>query len=137
MIIDTSALAAIVLTEPGWEPLRSAIARSECVVPAPVILEMKLAMAKHGDAIAAGANELLDRLLRAGAVIATYEDRHAMLSRSASDLYGKGNGRGGLLNFGDLMVYAIAKDRGEALLCTGRDFVSTDLEIHPASRLDS
>lgn len=137
MIVDTSALAAIVLAEPGWEALRAAIARSECVIPSPVILEMKLAMTKHGEAISAGANKLLDRLLRAGAVLATYEPRHAILSRSASDVYGKGNGRGGLLNFGDLLVYAIAKERGEPLLCTGRDFASTDLELHPASRLDS
>jgi ribonuclease VapC len=136
LIVDTSALVAIVLTEPGWQDLRSAVARAECVIPAPVLLELKLSTAKHGEAISAGADKLIDRLLHAGAVVASYEDRHATLFRSAGDLYGKGNGRGGLLNFSDLMVYAIAKDRGEPLLCTGRDFASTDLEIHPASRLD-
>ena len=93
-------------------------------------------MAKHGKAISDASEALIDRLLNAGAIVASFEHRHAVLTRSAKEHYGKGNGRGGLLNFGDLMVYAIAKDRGEPLLFTGRDFASTDLDLHPASRMD-
>lgn len=136
MIVDTSALAAVVLTEPGWEVLRSAIAQSKCVIPASVVLEVRLAMAKHGEDVSAAVDDLLDSLLAAGAMVAAFEHRHAALTQSAGNLYGRANGRGGLLNFGDLMVYAIAKDRGEPLLCTGRDFASTDIELHPASRID-
>ena len=36
----------------------------------------------------------------------------------------------------DLMVYAVAKERGEALLFTGRDFMTTDVVVHPASHTD-
>lgn len=127
----------MVLAEPGWETLRSAIARSKCVLPAPVLLEVHLATAKRGTTVSKAAAALLDRLLFAGTIVAGFEQRHAEACTVARALYGKGNGRGGLLNFGDLMVYAIAKERGEPLLCTGRDFASTDLDLHPASRLDS
>ena len=40
-----------------------------------------------------------------------------------------------MLNLLDLMVYAVAKERGEPPLCTGNDFATTDLVMHPASRL--
>ena len=45
-----------------------------------------------------------------------------------------GNSKGGKLNLLDLMVYAVAKRTGRPILCTGRDFASTDADIHPASR---
>jgi ribonuclease VapC len=70
-----------------------------------------------------------------GLSIVAFDRDHAEITATARELYGRGNGRGGRLNFGDLMVYAIAKSRAEPLLCTGRDFASTDREIHPASRL--
>lgn len=83
------------------------------------------------------AEELVNSLLTKGMKIASFEHRHTIITAVARERFGRGNGKGGLLNFGDLMVYAIAKDRGEELLCTGRDFSSTDLKIHPASRLHS
>ncbi len=79
---------------------------------------------------------LVAELLGSGTIIAPFEHRHADITAIARAAYGKGNGRGGPLNFGDLMVYAIAKERNLPLLCTGNDFASTDLIIHPASRLD-
>ena len=79
---------------------------------------------------------LIATLIDNGAEIAAFEHRHADITATARDLYGKGNGIGGKLNFGDLMVYAIAKDSGQPLLCTGSDFASTDLVLHPASRID-
>ena len=61
---------------------------------------------------------------------------HAATAATAQIAFGKGNGRGGALNLLDLMVYAVAKDSGMPLLCTGRDFASTDAHIHPSSRVD-
>ena len=124
------------MAELHWEGLLAALADSECVVPAPVLTELQLAMPKRGPRIAAAAIALVERLLDAGATIVPFEHRHALITAAARDRFGKGNGSGGKLNFGDLMVYAIAKDRRQPLLCTGNDFASTDLEIHPASRLD-
>ncbi len=124
------------MAEAGWETLLDALASSECTIPAFVLTELQLATAKRGPRIVAATNDLIGRLLSLGARIAPFEHRHTFITDTARERYGKGNGRGGLLNFGDLMVYAVARDRGEPLLCTGRDFASTDLVIHPASRLD-
>lgn len=137
MIVDTSALVAVATGENGWEELRQAIASSQCAVPATVITELQLVTQARNDAVPLVARALVADLLATGGEIVPFEHRHAELTALARQRFGKGNGSSGLLNFGDLMVYAIAKERGEPLLCTGRDFASTDLEIHPASRPDS
>lgn len=136
MIVDTSALAAIALAEPQWESLLTAIAHSDCVVPAPVLTELQLATARRSPEVAAAAQALIERMLELGARIEPFQLRHTNITEAARPKFGKGNGCGGTLNFGDLMVYAVAKDRNEPVLCTGRDFASTDLDLHPASRLD-
>lgn len=137
MIVDTSALVAVALAEPNWEQLLAAIVYERCSVPMPVLIELRLATASRRHEVVALAARLIDRLDERGAEFVDFRRDHAELAHGARDHYGKGNGRGGLLNFGDLMVYAVAKQRGEAVLCTGRDFASTDLEIHPASRIDA
>jgi ribonuclease VapC len=138
LIIDSSALVAIILNEPHSDKLRDAIfATSAALLPATAITEIQLVLGGRGKPYMTAAEALFELLLGNGAVVAPFERRHAQITATARDQYGKGNGRGGLLNFGDLMVYAVAKERGEPLLCTGCDFASTDLEIHPASRLDN
>lgn len=134
MIVDTSALVAIATGEWEWETLLTAISANPTIVPAPVMTELELVLAGKGPiALAAGAG-LIERMMTKGLSVVPFDQTHATITVTARELYGKGNGRGGLLNFGDLMVYAVAKSRGEPLLCTGRDFASTDLELHPASR---
>jgi ribonuclease VapC len=135
LIVDASALVAIVLGEPGWEPLRKALSATPKRVPATTLTELQLVVASRSARDVSVAGALVESLVIEGLEIVAFESRHADLTRTARERYGKGNGRGGLLNFGDLMVYAVAKDRGEPLLCTGKDFASTDLIIHPASRL--
>lgn len=134
--MDTSALVAISIGESGWEILRRAIASSSCVVPATALTELQLVTQARHDRVPALARSLVAELIATGTLIAAFEPRHVELTAIARERYGKGNGRGGKLNFGDLMVYAIAKERGEPLLCTGSDFATTDLMIHSASRLD-
>ena len=136
MIVDTSALTAIAIGESGWEGLRLALVSAPCVIPATALTEFQLVTQSRMDHVAQAARELIAELAATGLEVAAFEKRHADITALARERYGKGNGRGGLLNFGDLMVYAVTKDRGEPLLCTGRDFASTDIVIHPASRLD-
>ena len=136
MIVDTSALVAIVLGEPGWGKLSEALKDGPRSIPAPAIMELQMVTGRRGGGDAERAEALLTALLADGVEVASFAYRHTQLTHIARERYGKGNGNGGLLNFGDLMVYAIAKDRGEPLLCTGRDFASTDVIIHPASRLN-
>jgi len=137
LIVDTSALAAIAFGEPEWERLLTAIGTSHCVIPAQVLTELQLVTARRGSKTVAAASALVSDLLLRESEIAAFEHRHADITAIARHRFGKGNDRGGLLNFGDLMVYAIAKDRRLPVLCTGKDFASTDLAIHPASRLVS
>lgn len=106
------------------------------VIPAPVLTEISLVTGGHSDGRRERAQILITALLAQNTRIAAFEQRHADITATARDLYGKGNGRGGKLNFGDLMVYAIAKQTGLPLLCTGSDFATTDLVLHPASRID-
>lgn len=128
---------AITLVEPGAEQLRDAmLTATTAAIPAPVLTELSLVTGGYSDGRREHAKKLVEALIATGTRIATFEHRHADITVAARALYGKGNGSGGRLNFGDLMVYAIAKDSGLPLLCTGSDFSSTDLVIHPASRLD-
>ena len=128
---------AIALGEDGWEAMRHAIAASQPIIPAPVLTELQMVITSRAPQIAAVANNLILTLLVDGGRVASFEHRHADMTATARERYGKGNGASGMLNFGDLMVYAIAKDRGQPLLCTGLDFASTDLVMHPASRLSA
>jgi ribonuclease VapC len=135
LIVDTSALIAVACCENGWEQLLDAMATSPVVIPAPVLTELWLVLnGRHSGFLSIG-EDLISSITAAGAEIAPFEQRHAEITSAARQRFGKGNGKGGTLNFGDLLVYAVAKDRGEALLCTGQDFASTDLEIHPGSRV--
>ena len=137
MIIDSSALIAILFDERGWQELRRAIdTTTTASIPAPALTETQLVVAGRGRDHSEGLKELLATLFSKGVGVASFEQKHADLTSIAREHYGKGNGKGGLLNFGDLMVYAVAKDRGEPLLFTGHDFATTDLLIHPASRVD-
>jgi ribonuclease VapC len=136
LIVDTSALAAIALGETQWEELLAALSVSQCIVPAPVLTELQLAQAARGGQVVAATSRLIEQMLIKGTEIAAFEHHHAGITAEARERYGKGNGRGGRLNFGDLMVYAIAKDRNLPLLCTGGDFATTDIAIHPASRIE-
>lgn len=132
MIVDTSALIAILLVEPHWEAIREALIEDIGAIPAPALTEFGLVAGGRGREDDARA--LIANLIEDGLTVVEYTERHALRSWEARSDYGKGNGRGGILNLLDLMVYAVAKESAEPLLCTGKDFSTTDLELHPASR---
>lgn len=134
MIVDTSALVAIHLREAGWEMLREALAEQEAVLPAPVVVEFHLVTSLASNDPDPDAEILLSTLLARSCRVASFSNEDAALSAEAHRLHGRGNGRGGKLNMLDLMVYCMAKRLGHPILCTGRDFASTDAQIHPASR---
>jgi ribonuclease VapC len=135
LIIDSSTICAILMGEDGWQRLKDAIDQEpHIVIPAPVLTETNLVLGGRGPKFVEALSVFIDTMIVKGVTVIPFEQRHADITTTARERYGKGNGRGGMLNFGDLMVYAVAKDRGEPLLCTGADFASTDLELHPASR---
>jgi ribonuclease VapC len=126
VIVDASALLAILMDEPERKSFRAAIARSAVPLISPVnYLEVCLrvdrgAMSDIADAL----DPLMGRL---GLAIATIGPEQAILAREAFKRYGKGN-HPAKLNLGDCFAYALAKARREPLLFKGDDFRQTDVE---------
>lgn len=137
VIVDTTALVALVARERGAGPIADALSESVIWLPAPVLLEFHLVTAATGNSPnPAAAAALMARLIADGARVRVFDADCAAAAAVASALYGKGNGLGGLLNILDLMVYATAKVMRLPILCTGKDFAATDAILHPASRRD-
>ena len=126
MILDSSALVAILFKEPEAERLAGMIRDTDTTaIAAPTLLET--AIVAEGRTLP-GMAEKLDALL--GAIrpeIVPFTAEHVSLARDAWRRYGKGRHRAGL-NLGDCFAYALAKERGQALLFKGDDFAATDIE---------
>jgi len=127
VILDRSAIVAVVLREPGCEELVRKIAGAETVgVGAPTLAEAGIVLTARLERDARG---LLQGLLREwGAVSVAFGEEHWREALSAYSRFGRGRHRA-RLNFGDCLSYAVARLAGETLLCTGDDFRRTDLEL--------
>jgi len=125
MVIDTSALIAILLNEAEAEAFAKAIAADpKRLISAFNLLEAAIVIeAKKGEA---GGIELDLLLHRARMEIVAISAEQVELARTAWRLYGKGNHPAGL-NIGDCCAYALAKYSGEPLLFKGGDFALTDI----------
>ena len=135
MIVDTSALVAVARAERDWEPIWDALQSELGFIPAPVLVELNRVTSDKNNVPHAGVMQLLETLASCKIVIESFSARDAQAAVAANPLYGSGNGKGGLLNMLDLMVYGMAKARGLPILFTGNDFATTDALIHPASRI--
>lgn len=126
MIIDTSALIAILLGEPEAELFAHAIAdASQRCVSTFTALETGIVIeAKKGDL---GGRELDLLIHQAKIEIVPLTAEQLEIARSAWRKYGKGRHPAGL-NIGDCCSYALAKSAGEPLLFKGGDFSQTDIE---------
>ena len=134
MIVDTSALVAVSRKEEHFEQLFDAMFEARCVIPAPVVVEFHRVTALRGNKVDSNAVALIDQLIMENAIIEPFGGADAQLAADANERHGTGNGRGGRLNMLDLMVYGMARRTRQPILCTGTDFLSTDITIHPASR---
>lgn len=127
MIIDSSAIVAIFLQEPGYEVVLSKLEVAEVrAIGGPTLAETGIVLTSRlrHDAI----GPLARFLQQLEVVVVPFGEDHWQEAVDAFERYGRGT-HGASLNFGDCMSYAIAKLAGEPLLCTGRDFDRTDLEI--------
>ena len=126
MVIDTSAIIAILLGEPEAEDIARAISDGQkrlmsvfSVLEASIVIE-----AKKGEA---GGRELDLLLHRARIETVGMDPEQGEIARIAWQRFGKGRHPAGL-NIGDCCAYALAKYSGEPLLFKGDDFSKTDIE---------
>ena len=126
IVIDTSALVAILEQEDGAQGLSEAIAAANTrLVSAVTVVEAGIVMlARRGPLGAARLDELLDD---AQVEVVAVTAHHARLAREAFARFGKGR-HPAQLNFGDTFTYALANATGAPLLFKGEDFTHTDLK---------
>ena len=126
MVIDTSALVAILLREPDAQRYAAALENASVrLLSAVNRVELSLVMeGRKGDAV----RQDVDALIRDGDIeIVAVTPSHAVLAIEAFRRFGKGRHRAGL-NIGDCLSYALARATGDALLFKGDDFPHTDVE---------
>lgn len=127
MVIDTSALLAILLSEPERRGFNEAIEAADSsvisvasFVETSIVIETRLG--------AEGLRDLDLFLGVAGIELVEIDIEQGHAARRAFSEFGKGRHPAGL-NFGDCFSYALAKARGERLLFKGKDFAKTDIEL--------
>jgi len=127
MIIDTSALLAILLAEPEAETFVTAISKAGTrFLPSPLFVEASAAMlGRKGPAGVIALDALLHRLEIEIVAMSPEAGSHA---RACYERYGKGVGSPGVLNFGDCLAAGVAKALNEPLLFKGDDFSRTDVD---------
>lgn len=125
MVIDTSAILAILLDEPERRQFNEAIEAAESrVVSAAIFVEVSIVIETRFGA--EGLRDLDLFIQRAGIEIAAVDSEQAHAARRAYSRFGKGRHRAGL-NYGDCFSYALASTLGEPLLYKGEDFRPTDI----------
>jgi len=127
LIVDSSALVAIILKEPGSDVLLEKVAGAPHVgVGAPTLAETGIVLTARAGLEARRSLPLF--VMESGMKAVPFGEDHWRAAVDAFRRYGKGRHPAGL-NFGDCLAYATAKLAGHPLLCTGKDFGRTDLEI--------
>ena len=127
MVVDTSALMAILQDEPERRAFNEAIEAAEsCAMSTASFLETSMIVeSRYGPD---GTRDLDLFISKARITLASVDADQAYVARDAFRRYGKGRHPAGL-NFGDCFAYALAKMLGEPLLFKGNDFVLTDIAV--------
>ena len=125
MVIDTSALVAMLTDEPDAELFEARVADDpvRTMSTASYLETANVIESRFGDS---GGRELDLWLHRASVSLVAVDADQAEVARAAYRQYGKGRHRAGL-NYGDCFSYALAKVSGQLLLFKGDDFGHTDI----------
>jgi ribonuclease VapC len=126
VIIDTSALMAILRAEPDASEIAHAIESArDRRISAVNWLETAVVIDASRDPVA---SRRFDELVQTAELyVEPVTHDQARIARDAYRDFGKGSGHKAGLNFGDCFAYALAKTAGEALLFKGNDFGHTDI----------
>jgi len=125
MVVDTSALLAILQDEPERRRFNEALESADSrLMSVATLVEISIIIeSRYG---AEGLRDLDLLLERAGIELAPVDVEQARVARAAYSRFGKGR-HAAALNFGDCFSYALARVLGEPLLFKGDDFSRTDL----------
>jgi ribonuclease VapC len=125
MILDTSALVAVLYEEPEADLFTRLIhGARRCLISVGNFLELSIVIESQLGADALRQCDMF--LLRAGILVEPFTVEQVHIARQAFHDFGKGRHPAGL-NFGDCFAYALAKTTGEPLLFKGDDFRKTDV----------
>lgn len=127
MILDSSAIIAVLFKEPGHERLVDRLVEDpQPLVGAPTLVETGMVLVSR---LGASGETMLARFVQAQDILVVpFDDGHWSIAVQAFLHYGKGR-HPAALNFGDCLTYAVARRAREPLLCVGDDFSNTDLEL--------
>ncbi|MBV8851715.1 MAG: type II toxin-antitoxin system VapC family toxin [Methylobacteriaceae bacterium] len=124
IVLDTSAVMALALSEPDADKFGAVIAVSASTLfPTSCYVEAVMVMRRRGK----GRSWLDDFLATQDVALFGSDERQARLAADAFERYGRGSGHPARLNFGDCLVYAAAKALDAPLLFKGGDFRATDI----------
>ena len=124
MILDTSAVVAIVMKEPGYEELLQTMASANAAIGTATLTETAIVLSAR---LQNDARSLLARFLSEAAIaIIPFGESHYSEAVGAWLRYRKGK-HPAALNFGDCLSYAVARLANEPLLFLGEDFAQTDI----------
>jgi len=126
VIVDTSAIVAILRGEPGHEALSQAILADQSPrMSTATLVELHAVTTVRGQP---AQSRRVDALLKAlGIHLVPFDEEQSAIAREAYRDFGKGSGHQAKLNLGDCFTYALAAQTGEPLLFVGDDFIHTDL----------
>lgn len=127
IVIDTSALIAVLLGEPEREAILRVIeAADRVLISTASLLEARMVM--HGRLGQRGVILLDDFVSQPSFELAAPDARQADIAYQAFVKFGRGSGHPAGLNYGDLFSYALARAYNAPLLFKGEDFARTDLQ---------
>ena len=127
MIIDTSAIVAILREEPEAREFAELLGGAAAPkLSAASYLESGILFDAQRDPVASSRLDVL--IADANIIIEPVTSAQARIAREAYRDFGKGSGHLAKLNFGDCLVYALAKDKSEPLLFKGTGFAHTDVK---------
>lgn len=127
MIVDTSAILAVFLKEPGHETVFEELTQADVLgIGSPTLVETGLVLeSRFGEPGAVWLRQFIEEF---GLVVIPVGEMHAREAIAAYARFGKGRHEAGL-NFGDCLTYSVARLAGQPLLCVGTDFPRTDLDL--------
>ena len=127
MILDTSAVIAVLLAEKHSSDLRALIETAPSLsMAAPTYVELSAIASRR---LRPEKSRMLKRLLERWDVqVVAFDREQAEVAAAAYEVFGKGSGHPAQLNLGDCFSYALASVQNEALLFVGNDFSHTDIE---------